>query len=86
LLCGLELILGICNHLLNGTPLSNKKTIKKTESVKRRASEGMSTIMWMNVPEVDTLKDPRKRIHQRINVRNYLMISLRSHLFHLSRI
>jgi hypothetical protein len=86
LLFGTELILGICNHLLNGTPLSNKKTVKKTESAKRRASEGMSTIMWMNVPEVDTLKDLRKPIHQRINVRNYLMISLRSHLFHLSRI
>jgi len=81
----LELIIGICNHLLNGTPLSNKKTVKKTESVKRRASEGMSTYKWMDVREIDTLKHPMKRIHQRINVRNYLMISLRSHLSHLSR-
>jgi SAGA-associated factor 73 len=32
---------GICNHVLNGAPLTNKKTVKKSETLKRRASEGM---------------------------------------------
>lgn len=31
---------GICAHVLDGIPLNNKKTVKKAETLKRRASEG----------------------------------------------
>ena len=38
---GSGLTIGICGHVLDGTPLTSKKS-KPTESKKRRASEGES--------------------------------------------
>lgn len=35
--------IGICAHVLEGIPLNNKKVVKKADTLKRRASEGVSS-------------------------------------------